>query len=296
MKKTILFPGQGSQYVGMGKELYDHSEIARSIMDKASEMMDGKLLPIMFEGPKETLTQTKWTQPAIFVHSYALWKAHELKADALAGHSLGEITALTASGAIEFETALQIVITRANGMQKAGENSVGTMSAVVGLTDEQVLEICEQASISTGEIVIAANFNSPGQVVISGTPLAVEKATEMAKNLNCRLVKPLEVSGAFHSPLMEPAGIELKAVIDQTTFTDAKIPVYCNISAKAETMGNVLAENLLKQLTGPVRWTQTLNQMHADGIQFYTEVGPGKTLQGLCKRTLEGIEISGIES
>lgn len=282
--------------MGMAKELYTRSQKAKILMDQANELLDGQLLPIMFEGPKEALMQTKWTQPAIFIHSISLWKEVDLIADAVAGHSLGEITALAAAGVLDFEEALQIVITRANGMQSAGEMSEGTMSAVVGLTDEQVVNLCAQATHETGEVVIAANFNSPGQVVISGTPKAVEKATELAKSLECRLVKPLDVSGAFHSPLMQPASEELAKVVAQTTFKKAQIPVYSNSTATAETDGDTLAENLLNQLTGPVRWTQTLLNMHQDQIRSFVEVGPGKALQGLCKRTLEDIEFSGIES
>lgn len=296
MKKAILFPGQGSQHVGMARELYQNSVRAKEIMDQADQQLGGKLLDVMFEGPQDLLKQTKWTQPAIYVHSYALWEAHELKADALAGHSLGEITALTAAGTIDFESALRIVVTRANGMQKAGELSEGTMSAVVGLTDEEVLSICDQASTETHETVLAANFNSPGQVVISGTPKGVERASEIAKEMGCRLVKPLEVSGAFHSPLMLSAKEELEREINQTLFSDAKIPVYCNFTAKPEMNAEKLASNLLEQLTAPVKWTQILQNMYADGIHSFLEVGPGKALQGLCKRTLEGVELSGLES
>lgn len=296
MKKAILFPGQGSQHVGMARELYQNSVRAKELMDRADQQLGGKLLDVMFEGPQELLKQTKWTQPAIFVHSYALWEAYELKADALAGHSLGEITALTAAGTIDFESALRIVVTRANGMQKAGEISEGTMSAVVGLTDEQVLSLCNQASNETHETVIAANYNSPGQVVISGTPKGVERASEIAKEMGCRLVKPLEVSGAFHSPLMLSAKEELEREINQTPFSDAKIPVYCNFTAKPEMNAEKLASNLLEQLTAPVKWTQILQHMYSDGIHSFLEVGPGKALQGLCKRTLEGVEFSGVES
>lgn len=296
MKKAVLFPGQGSQFVGMANELYSGSKEAKKLLDLANEICGGKLLPVMFEGPKEVLVQTKWTQPAIFVHSFAVWKEYRPHADVVAGHSLGEITALAAAGVLQFEDALNIVITRANGMQKAGEISKGTMSAVVGLSDEQVVTLCEQASKQTGEIVIAANFNSPGQVVISGSPLAVEKASELAKELNCRLVKPLEVSGAFHSPLMQPASDELEKVVAKTTFNRATIPVYSNITAESETEGDKLAVNLLRQLTGPVRWTQTLLHMRTAGVRSFLEAGPGKALQGLCKRTLEDVEYSGIES
>lgn len=296
MKKAILFPGQGSQHVGMAQELYQNSKRARELMDHANQILGDELLDIMFQGPQEVLKQTKWTQPAVFVHSYALWETHQPKADVLAGHSLGEITALAASGVIDFENALHIVVTRANGMQQAGENSEGTMSAVVGLTDEQVLALCEKATSETNETVIAANFNSPGQVVISGAPLAVEKASILAKEMGCRLVKLLEVSGAFHSPLMLAARGPLEKAIKEANFADAKIPVYCNVTAEPETNAEKLASNLIEQLTSSVRWTQTLQQMNADGIESFLEVGPGKALQGLCKRTLEGVEYSGIES
>lgn len=293
--KALLFPGQGSQAVGMGFEHFGSNPKFRSVVKEADEQLEYSLSKIMFEGPSEELTQTKYTQPAIFVHSYALFKILELEPDVVAGHSLGEISALTAAGALEFTSALELVALRGKKMQEAGDENPGTMAAIIGMDDDVVDEICEKASEVIGRPVVSANYNCPGQLVISGDIDAVHKAVDLAKEQGCRLAKILPVSGAFHSPLMQSAYEALQKKIESTKFYRPRCKVYSNFTAEASRDQIKLAENLLQQLVNPVKWTQTLQNMEKNGVETFIEVGPGNVLQGLVKRTLKNVNIEGYQ-
>jgi len=295
MSTSFIFPGQGSQFIGMGKEHFSENKIFRSFCEKANQILGFDLTEIMFEGPKEKLKQTDFTQPAIFLHSVALFKSFNKKPDMVAGHSLGEFSALVACGAVSFEDALKVVRKRGELMQQAGESNPGTMAAIIGMQDEVVDQICEEASSITGKEVVAANYNCPGQLVISGYIEAVEEAVEIAKDKGCRLARVLPVSGAFHSSLMKPAYEGLKDQLEELNIHQAECPVYSNYTAKPTTNAAEIRENLLKQLLNPVQWTNTIKNMHSDGATGFVEVGPGKVLQGLVKRTLKDVEISGYQ-
>ena len=295
MAKAYLFPGQGSQFVGMGSTHYEESEIFKDHVDRANEILGIDLKEIMFEGPEEVLKETEFTQPAIFLHSVALFKTLDAEPDMVAGHSLGEFSALVACGAVEFPDALQIVRRRGQLMQQAGTDNPGTMAAIIGMEDKEVEKFCKQASQETGEEVIAANYNCPGQLVISGNVEAVERAVEIAKDSGCRLARLLPVSGAFHSSLMQPAYDGLKDELDSLVITKPECPIYSNYTAKPTEDPEEIRSNVLNQLLNPVRWTQTLQNMHEDGADHFVEVGPGKVLQGLVKRTLKDVQTEGYE-
>ncbi|MDP1677222.1 MAG: ACP S-malonyltransferase [Bacteroidota bacterium] len=291
---AYIFPGQGSQYVGMGKDICEQFPAAKKYFDEADSVLGFSLSKICFEGPEEELKQTKNTQPAIFLHSVALWNLLKpTDASMVAGHSLGEYSALVAAEAILFADAIKLVRLRGELMQKAGEENPGTMAAIVGLDANVVNEITAKAS--EAGVVQAANFNSPGQIVISGSVGGVRKAMEVAKERGAKLVKELVVSGAFHSPLMQSAKEKLKEALDAVTIRDAKIPVYANVTAKPVQKANEIRNLLFEQVTNPVRWEETIIRMSGDGATKFIEVGPGKVLQGLVKRTVANVEISGID-
>lgn len=276
--KAYVFPGQGAQFTGMGKNLYDNSPIAKDLFEKANEILGFRITDIMFEGTAEELKETKVTQPAVFLHSVILAKTLEdFKPEMVAGHSLGEFSALVANGALSFEDGLKLVSKRALAMQKACEIKPSTMAAVLGLADNIVEEVC--ASIDG--VVVAANYNCPGQLVISGETVAVEKACEAMKAAGAKRALLLPVGGAFHSPMMEPAREELAAAIEATTFLTPSCPVYQNATATAVSSPEQIKKNLITQLTAAVKWTQSVEQMIADGATLFTEVGPGKVLSGL---------------
>jgi [acyl-carrier-protein] S-malonyltransferase len=293
MKKAYIFPGQGSQFKGMGKDLYDSSAKAKELFEKGNSILGFRITDIMFDGSDEDLKQTKVTQPAIFLHSVVLafMQGDNFKPDMTAGHSLGEFSALTTSGAISFEDGLKLVYQRAMAMQKACEATPSTMAAVLALDDNKVEEIC--ASI-TDDIVVPANYNCPGQLVISGTIPGVTKACELLKVAGAKRALLLPVGGAFHSPLMEPARVELSKAIEATLFKNPMCPVYQNVNASPETEPENIKRNLIAQLTAPVRWTQTIQRMTADGATQYYEVGPGKVLQGLVKKISPAVEAMSI--
>ncbi|CAN5372620.1 ACP S-malonyltransferase [soil metagenome] len=293
--KAILFPGQGSQFVGMAKDHFDANNKIKKLFLNADDQLGYSLSDIMFGGPSEKLMQTKHTQPAIFLHSVAIFRESGITPDAIAGHSLGEFSALVAANVIDFETALDLVQLRGNLMQEAGEIHPGTMAAIIGLDDNVVDRICEKATEIIQKPVVAANYNCPGQLVISGDEDAVQKAVELAKEEGCRLAKLLPVGGAFHSPLMEPALEGLKKKVDEIKFSAPVCPFYSNSTGKATTDAEVVKKNLILQLTSPVRWTQTLLNMENAGITEFIEVGPGKVLQGLVKRTVSNANISGYQ-
>ncbi|MCS5663147.1 MAG: ACP S-malonyltransferase [Flavobacteriales bacterium] len=280
--KAYVFPGQGAQFTGMGKDLYEASEEAKVLFEQANDILGFRITDIMFEGEAEELKQTKVTQPAIFLHSTILAKllGDRFQPEMVAGHSLGEISALTAAGVLAFEDGLKLVSKRALAMQAACEAEPSTMAAILGLENEVVEAICEKVD----GIVVAANYNCPGQLVISGAVDAVNDACEQLKEAGARRALVLPVGGAFHSPLMEPARAELARAIESTTFNTPVCPVYQNVTASAITNPDEIKENLVAQLTAPVRWTQTMQQMIADGVSGFTEVGPGKVLQGLVKK------------
>lgn len=294
MKKAYVFPGQGSQFPGMAKELYEGNAKGKELLEKANDILGFRITDIMFEGTPDDLKATRVTQPAIFLHSVVLAKCYEgFRPDMVAGHSLGEFSALAAAEAISFEDALRLVYIRATQMQLCCEKVPGTMAAIVGLPDEKVEEICS----SCEGIVIPANYNCGGQVVISGEKTAVEQACEKAKAEGAKRALPLAVSGAFHSPLMEPARVELGKAIEETRIVEPICPIYQNVSAQAVTDPQTIKKNLLAQLTSPVRWTQSVRNMLADGADYFMEIGPGTVLQGLVKRIsagTEGITIEGL--
>ncbi len=282
MKHAFVFPGQGAQFPGMGKEHYDNSSFAKRIFEQANEILGFRISDVMFNGTEKDLKQTKITQPAIFLHSIIAFKGIEnLKPDAVAGHSLGEFSALVANGTLSFESALQLVSLRAQAMQKACEQNPSTMAAVLGLADEKVEEICKQVEEETREVVVPANYNCPGQLVISGSIKGIEVACERMKTAGAKRAMVLPVGGAFHSPLMEPARQELEQAIGSTTFHSPSCPVYQNIAAKGVINKDEIKQNLIDQLTGAVRWTQSVQAMISDGSSKFTEIGPGKVLQGL---------------
>lgn len=280
--KAYVFPGQGAQFTGMGKDLYDNSQLAKEMFAKANEVLGFDIVKIMFEGSDEELKQTKVTQPAIFLHStiLAACLGDNFQPDMVAGHSLGEFSALVANGTLGFEDALRLVYQRALAMQKACEAEPSTMAAILGLEDEVVEKICAEVN----GIVVAANYNCPGQLVISGSVPAVEEACTKLTEAGAKRAMILQVGGAFHSPLMEPAREELAAAIEKTQFNQPKCPVYQNVTACGVSNPEEIKRNLVSQLTAPVKWTQTMNQMIADGTSEVIEVGPGKVLQGLFKK------------
>ena len=294
MKKAYVFPGQGSQFPGMAKELYEKSPKAKEMLETANEILGFRITDIMFNGTPEDLKATKVTQPAIFLHSTVLTACYPgFEPAMVAGHSLGEFSALAAAGAIAFEDALRLVAIRAKAMQKCCEKVPGSMAAIIGLANEQVEEICKSCSGT----VIPANYNCDGQVVISGETESVSEACAKAKEAGAKRALPLAVSGAFHSPLMEPARIELGKAIEQTPMSAPVCPVYQNVTALPTSDPAVIKENLLAQLTSPVKWTQSVRNMLSDGALSFTEVGPGAVLQGLVKRIagpVEGLEIKGL--
>ena len=290
MIKAFVFPGQGAQFVGMGKDLFDQSSKAKEMFHKANKILGFKMTDMMFDGTDEDLRQTKVTQPAIFLHSVILASVLEdFDPSMVAGHSLGEFSALVANKVLTFEDGLKLVAKRANAMQKACEIQPGTMAAVIGMEDDQVEKIC--ASISD-KVVVPANYNSPGQIVISGSIEGVEKASEMLKEAGAKRVLPLKVGGAFHSPLMEPARVELAEAINETKFNPGICPIYQNVTGQSVTDPEIIKKNLVAQLTSPVRWTQTMLNMIANGLNSVVEVGPGTVLQGLFKKVDRNLEMS----
>jgi [acyl-carrier-protein] S-malonyltransferase len=294
MSTSVLFPGQGSQFVGMAKELFDSNSHVKNRFNQANDILGFDLKEIMFNGPDEDLKQTEFTQPAIFLHSIALAETiQDITPEMTAGHSLGEFTSLVYAGVISFEDGLQLVRKRGLLMQEAGIKNPGAMAAVIGMDDEKVVEICKNASAKSTLIVIPANFNSPGQLVISGHDEAVDEALVMLKDAGCKIAKKLPVSGAFHSPLMQSALKGLKDSLNKVTFSNAHFPVYSNFTAEPTTDGSVLKNNVLQQLLSPVQWTKTMFNMQQNGATEFVEIGPGKVLQGLVKRTLKNVEIKG---
>jgi [acyl-carrier-protein] S-malonyltransferase len=288
MKKAFVFPGQGAQFVGMGKDMYDNSSLAKDMFEKANEILKFRITDLMFAGTDEDLRQTKVTQPAIFLHSVILayTLGEDFKPDMVAGHSLGEFSALVAAKALSFEDGLLLVSKRAQAMQKACEAEPSTMAAILGLDDQIVEEICSQID----EVVVPANYNSPGQLVISGSMKGIDIACEKLKAAGAKRALPLKVGGAFHSPLMEPARIELAQAINETFFSTPICPVYQNVNAKPVLEPEQIMKNLVLQLTSPVRWTQIMLNMIQDGASRFVEVGPGTVLQGLVKKIDKDIE------
>ena len=289
--KAYVFPGQGAQFVGMGKDLYDNNSDAREMFEKANEILGFRITDLMFNGTEEDLKQTKVTQPAIFLHSVILAKSlgEDFKPDMVAGHSLGEFSALVAAGALSFEEGLKLVSKRAHAMQKACELQPSTMAAVLALPDEKVAEICGEVE----EVVAPTNYNCPGQVVISGTVEGIDKACEKMLAAGAKRAMKLKVGGAFHSPLMAPAQDELAEAIEAASFSTPVAPVYQNVDGKPHTDPEEIKANLIKQLTAPVRWTQDVEAMIADGADEFIELGPGAVLQGLVKKINRGVATSG---
>lgn len=289
MKKAYVFPGQGSQFPGMGKDLYESNSLAKDLFEKANDILGFRITDTMFSGTEEELKQTRVTQPAIFLHSVVLAATKEFQPDMVAGHSLGEFSALVANKTLSFENALQLVYKRAMAMQKACEINPSTMAAILNLEDKVVEDICAEITAS-GNIVVAANYNCPGQLVISGSNEGINIACERLKAAGAKRALVLPVGGAFHSPLMEPARVELEAAINSTEFNKPVCPVYQNVTASAVSDPSEIKKNLIAQLTAPVRWTQSVQQMVADGAAQFIEVGPGKVLQGLVKKISAGAE------
>ena len=294
-KHAFVFPGQGSQFSGMGKNLYEQNEAAKALFEKANEIVGFRISDIMFEGTEEQLKQTNVTQPAVFIHStIAYLTMPSVTPDMVAGHSLGEFSALVANKTLSFEDALRLVSIRAKAMQAACEKQPSTMAAVLALADEKVEELCATVQTETGEVVVPANYNCPGQLVISGTVKGIELACEKMKEAGAKRALVLPVGGAFHSPLMQPAKEELAAAIEATTFNTPICPVYQNVVASAVTDPAQIKQNLIAQLTGAVKWTQTVQAMVADGATEFTEVGPGKVLQGLVQKVHKEAVVNGV--
>jgi [acyl-carrier-protein] S-malonyltransferase len=294
-KHAFVFPGQGSQFSGMGKNLYESNEAAKALFEKANEIVGFRISDIMFEGTDEQLKQTNVTQPAVFIHSViAYLTTDHTTPDMVAGHSLGEFSALVANQTLSFEDALRLVSIRAKAMQAACEIQPSTMAAVLALADDKVEEICASVSAESGEVVVPANYNCPGQLVISGSVKGIEIACEQMKAAGAKRALVLPVGGAFHSPLMEPAKIELAAAIEATTFNSPICPVYQNVTASAVTDPAQIKANLIAQLTGAVRWTQSVEAMVADGATNFTEFGPGKVLQGLVQKVNKEAIVNGV--
>jgi [acyl-carrier-protein] S-malonyltransferase len=294
-KHAYVFPGQGSQFSGMGKNLYETNELAKNLFEQANEILGFRISDIMFTGTDEQLKQTNVTQPAVFLHSVIAYKTlHDAKPDMVAGHSLGEFSALVANNTLSFEDALKLVSIRANAMQKACEINPSTMAAVLALVDEKVEEVCAAVQNETGEVVVAANYNCPGQLVISGSIKGIEIACERMKAAGAKRALVLPVGGAFHSPLMAPAKEELAAAIEATNFNNPACPVYQNVVAAAVSDPFSIKQNLIAQLTGAVRWTQSVEAMVKDGATHFTEVGPGKVLQGLVQKIYKEAVVGGV--
>lgn len=298
MSKAILFSGQGSQYVGMLKDIYEKYPDAKKLIDKADEILGYQLSNIFFDGPNDKLKETRYTQPSLFVHSAVVFDLIKDKIDfnALAGHSIGEYAALYAAGVLSFEDALKLVALRGKLMFEAGEHEPGTMFAVINLDDDIVDKVCKELTENgNGNVVVPANYNSPGQIVVSGSADYLRNNASKFKDAGARIVKELQVSGAFHSPLLKPAKDELEKAISEITFSNANKPVYTNVYAEPETDSGKLKEALIQQMMAPVKWTQTLKNMNQNGIFDYVEIGPGNVLQGLVKRTLNDVDISGFD-
>ena len=295
MKHAFVFPGQGSQFPGMGKVYYDNNAFAKKLFEQANEVLGLRISDIMFNGTEEDLKQTKVTQPAIFIHSVIAFRSIEnARPDMVAGHSLGEFSALVANGVLGFEDGLRLVSIRAQAMQKACEQTPSTMAAVLALADDKVGEICKQVQEETGEVVVPANYNCPGQLVISGSIKGVEVACEKLKAAGAKRALILPVGGAFHSPLMEPAKQELKQAIESTHFNSPSCPIYQNVVAKGVVGKEEIKQNLIDQLTSAVRWTQCVEAMINDGASRFTEVGPGKVLQGLIQKINKDVTVNGV--
>ena len=294
--KAFVFPGQGAQFVGMGKDLYEQNETAKQLFEKANEILGYRITDIMFEGTDEDLKQTKVTQPAVFLHSVisAICMGDAFDPKMTAGHSLGEFSALVAAGALSFEDGLKLVYARAMAMQKACEAQPSTMAAIIGLPDEKVEEVCQEVAKMGKGVCVAANYNNPGQLVISGDIDAINEACEQLKAAGAKRALPLKVGGAFHSPLMQPAKDELQAAIENTEFQTPKCPVYQNVDAKPHTNPAEIKQNLIAQLTSPVRWTQIVQNMIADGASDFIECGPGKALQGMIGKINKDVPAHGI--
>lgn len=293
--KAFVFPGQGAQFVGMGKDLYDNNPLAKELFEKANEILGYRITDIMFEGTDDELKQTKVTQPAVFLHSVisAMCMGDDFKPEMTAGHSLGEFSALVAAGALSFEDGLRLVYARAMAMQKACEKEPSTMAAIVGLADEKIEDICNSIN-REGYVVVPANYNCPGQLVISGNVEAINEACAKIKDAGAKRALPLKVGGAFHSPLMQSAKDELQAAIEKTTIHEPKCPIYQNVDGKPHTDTNEIKQNLIAQLTSSVRWTQCVQNMIADGADDFTECGPGKALQGMIARIDKNVAAHGI--
>ena len=295
-KRAFVFPGQGSQFPGMGKNLYEQNETAKQLFEKANEILGFRISDIMFEGTEEQLKQTNVTQPAVFIHSVIAYLTMSTEIPSMvAGHSLGEFSALVANKTLSFEDALRLVSIRASAMQKACEIQPSTMAAVLALADEKVEEVCATVNKETGEVVVAANYNCPGQLVISGSQKGIEIACEQMKAAGAKRALVLPVGGAFHSPLMEPAKLELAAAIKATTFDTPICPVYQNVVAMAVMNPTEIQENLIAQLTGAVKWTQTVQKMVEEGAIEFTEFGPGKVLQGLIQKIHKESVVNGVQ-